>query len=915
MQDDGKYFVGPQVGRDAHRDSAGGDGSVPHVSGPYLEKGQEHTRRRMAYRDDCSVGETNTTDRGGGTVRPPRVAAYYPKDGQDEDDIRAPKDEPPFKFSPLLASRTREGEKTGLQSPPAVPESTSSDQLCEKTCLRGIVSEVSTAFQAHVDEFQKVLSDQMKAAKNVDTEFRKLNTENNSFRLRLGLLTAPVPLGMQQCRLVSSTSTVNSFAIDADTVAPSGFVVGADAASGSIGCHPERKHVVVEEMPRPVRGSVSSVTPHEGSRDRLQPNCWTNIVAHEVEPPGLLATEGNDDANLSDEDCTQPLPEHRKVSTCSVATVGGRNSTVSKASRETTTTPARDSAFFPGDKFEVLREWITVITPEARVEMEEWERESKLCHKYASTSKPPSFMKMRSKTVQIGREEDATKPRKFSLKWFTVALVIHPYSMIRATWDVFSMLLVFRDMVFIPLQTFDPPTFFFELFLTELTRIFWTVDIFMSFTTGYVSLSGEVELDLTKISWRYFKRYFLMDMFIVLSDWVEVVLLVHHPANNANDVTRFGRVSRVMRIFRMVRLLRFVRLRETLSLLTERIQSERGVIVADVLKLISGSIAIAHFFACIWYGISRGKAGEGAESGNWLDDAGIGRRLLAYRYFVSMHWSVSQFTGGMDEVKPVNTAERVFAIGVFIAGFIICSLFQSSLTSSMTRLNIIGSHEQQNLASLRKYLRQNGISSRLSIRVQRNAVHAKRMQEHKVPENAVAMFNLISEPLRIEVHFELYSACIVQHPFFARYVIEYPQVMRKVCHFAMETVMVASGDTVFDLGEIPAEPKMYFVISGCLRYEQISRHATIARGDWCSEGTIWTTWMHRGMLVGEEDSKLAVLDSVTFRRIAQQFRHRGCSPAVYAAAFVKELNGLHNKEVSDLPTHIHLRQSEIEDDT
>merc|ERR1740130_1183783 len=102
----------------------------------------------------------------------------------------------------------------------------------------------------------------------------------------------------------------------------------------------------------------------------------------------------------------------------------------------------------------------------------------------------------------------------------------------------------------------------------------------------------------------------------------------------------------------------------------------------------------------------------------------------------------------------------------------------------MTQWYIIGSQQAQQLTLLRRYLSQNGISKKLALRVQRNAKFSMKEEQKHMPESGVALMKHVSEPLHVELHFEMYNPMLQVHPFFARYVEECPHVVRKVCHTA-----------------------------------------------------------------------------------------------------------------------------------
>jgi hypothetical protein len=323
-------------------------------------------------------------------------------------------------------------------------------------------------------------------------------------------------------------------------------------------------------------------------------------------------------------------------------------------------------------------------------------------------------------------------------------------------------------------------------------------------------------------------------------------------------------------------------------------------IFADVLKILMGVLAVAHVFACLWYGIGRGVFGQDERTG-WIEEHLPASYQLGHKYAMSLHWSLSQFTGGMDEMRPHTMNERVYAIVIFIVTFILAAVIISSLTSSMTRLHFIASHQSKQFVQLRRYLYQNSISEELTLRIQRNAQHAMLERQHFMQEINVELLGMVSEPLRIDLHFELYSPVFQVHPFFSRYSETCPQVMRKVCHRAVHMTVATVGDTIFDIGEIPANPKMYFLCSGTMQYVSISGQvSTVEAIQWISEATLWTPWMHVGVLTAMSECRVVVLSAQTFQDIVYEHDHTDMDPRTYAVEFVNELNKT-EEEVTDLP--------------
>lgn len=470
---------------------------------------------------------------------------------------------------------------------------------------------------------------------------------------------------------------------------------------------------------------------------------------------------------------------------------------------------------------------------------------------------------------------------------------VSPSATIRSFWDAVSCLFVFYDIVVIPLEFMEPEEAVWMSTMRWLTRLFWTFDIFASFGTGFVAGDGMIELQLDRIAYRYLRTWFLMDFLLVFTDWFEVVW----GDGDSLGFLRVGRGSRALRIIRLVRLLRLIRVGSIMILIAERVRSERLIILADIMKIIFAILMVAHVMACLWYGI-----GLDSDGVTWVQNYDFPSNSLLARYSSSMHWSLTQFSGGMDEIRPFNIPERVYTIFSYVVAFILAAVFVSRLTSSMTRLHMLSNTQAQQLVALRRYLGQNGITSKLALRIQKNAQHAISEQQHQTPEDKVELLQLVSEPLLMELHFELFFPALQWHPFFGPYMEECPHVMRKVCHLAMQIAQVHPGDVVFNAGEIPLHPRMYILTSGTLLYTAMVSADTVSVEpfQWLSEGTLWTHWMHRGVLVAKQNCRLCILDATKFQNIAGRFEHpHSFNPRAYATHFVDELNSTEG-EITDL---------------
>merc|ERR1719379_1985493 len=272
---------------------------------------------------------------------------------------------------------------------------------------------------------------------------------------------------------------------------------------------------------------------------------------------------------------------------------------------------------------------------------------------------------------------------------------------------------------------------------------------------------------------------------------------------------------------------------------------------------------------------------------------------LETQYLTALAWSLAQFSGGMDEVVPVTAVERFFAVLMWLITFTLNTVLLANLTANMTQQYMINGTQSRQLATLRKYLKQNGISANLGLRMNRSARHAI---SGDLTQDAVELMPVITENLRIEMHFEIYKPVMRAHPFIAEYIAEAPHVMRRVCHYATGILLLSATDAVFNKGEVGT--KMYFIFKGSLEYVPgEGQSVTIADRSYIAEAVLWTRWIYKGTFSATNDSKLASLEAKTFQDIVDRFNDGGAfDPKVYAADFVSNLNklALANQPITDL---------------
>lgn len=522
-----------------------------------------------------------------------------------------------------------------------------------------------------------------------------------------------------------------------------------------------------------------------------------------------------------------------------------------------------------------------------------------------------------------GEGEENAEKSKWALLNLWSRIIVHPSSPLRLLWDCLGVLCISYEFVMLPLQFLSLSQSPFLVGAAWAMRIYWTCDFPLSFITGFARADGNIEKRPGKVAKNYIFTWMPFDICVLATDWMETVL----GGVDGLGAARAGKAFKALRLLRMLRLIRLVRLRrmpEFMRVIAYKFQGERFVIVFGIIRIMIFLIGINHFIACCWYGIGDSDADVPAcdmiggstndcetqtkdvmASRGWVYKYEYDRAELGYRYVTSFHWSLTQFTGSAD-VYPQNVGERTFAVVSLLFGFLLSASVVSSITSSMTRLQIVTARQSTQVSMLKQYLFDNGISTKVALRVQRNAMYTLQQATKNTPESSIELLALVSEPLRMDLHYEIHRPTLCQHPFFRCYDEVNSPAMKKICHTCVSQLQLSRGDVLFSSGEIPPSPCTYFCINGKLQYLQEYGYRNGARrmdaGQWSCEAVLWTAWVHIGMLRAKTECSLQLLSAGNFQSIATQFQTREFYPKKYAEAYVNRLNTMDKEFLSDLAT-------------
>jgi len=167
------------------------------------------------------------------------------------------------------------------------------------------------------------------------------------------------------------------------------------------------------------------------------------------------------------------------------------------------------------------------------------------------------------------------------------SMTTSPVSQRVLTWQSCGAVLIVADLVFVPLQVFDLPLDTLRDVSNWISSAYWTVDVVLSFFVGYY-VDGILEMRFKKIALRYLRTWFLLDMVLVVCEWVMFMIGVSQASSDSGVVT-YWKAARWLRFLRFMRLLRLLKVQNFSSKIVEQITSEHVLTMLQVQLVWSGN--------------------------------------------------------------------------------------------------------------------------------------------------------------------------------------------------------------------------------------------------------------------------------------------------------------------------------------
>lgn len=507
----------------------------------------------------------------------------------------------------------------------------------------------------------------------------------------------------------------------------------------------------------------------------------------------------------------------------------------------------------------------------------------------------------------------------------------------RIAWELLGVAFVLHDLVAIPLtEAFRPPSTSFTKHMEWVVLFFWTVNVFVVLTTGYIS-NGLLVLQPYDIFRNYCRTWLTVDVLTILPDWVFMLLTATSGEGGVDDggAGPYMRALRMLRLLRLARLLRLVKLRNAWNFFYDMLDSEKLGIVVDVFKMVLIMIIINHYVACCFFVVAAGQSGD-----NWMKEHGFTREEVdwGHQYIVAYHWSITQFTPSSMHVQPQSVGERVFAIWVVIFALVGFSYLVGSITGSLARLRTMGERKTQLFWLMRRFLRKSKVPTELAIRVKSCVQSVWDHEEATMRLEGIEIFKLLSDHLKAELALCIHAHSLGVHPLLFKLQRDSVVTMRRLAISGLSQRSFAPDDVLFFPGEVATHMSMY--LNGQFEYRRME--ACVSEGedqpwaaidtslqdltewenrprmsltsvmathrellesdeDWIAEPALWVKeWHYLGQMRSVKSSELLKLDPATFAQIISLNPVAFAIVHAYVVEYTRWLNKTDKELLSDV---------------
>ena len=384
-------------------------------------------------------------------------------------------------------------------------------------------------------------------------------------------------------------------------------------------------------------------------------------------------------------------------------------------------------------------------------------------------------------------------------------LYVNPDGQFRSAWDITQVFVLFYLAWVTPYRVgFDAPAYGPEFWFEFLVDIYFIVDVFLNFITGFwmdLETTTVLVSDPREIALHYLKTWFLIDIVAcapvdLTTRAIEGEIACSFAVEGCLGATTAGSVNsnalklfKLLRIFRLLKLLRLFRVSRLLNRYQNTLIYYHSFISVGRVNLLV--ILISHWIGCL-FGLLH----------NW--DAETERpSSKATKWLRSVYWAVQSITSvGYGDIPAENPYTQVLSLFTMLIGVVLVSWIMTNVLAAMNP-DSSARRFHERLQYVLAYLKNNQLPAGVAKRV----ITFYRWQNMNQFDEKSVLSDLPAQ-LRKDIFDNLYTDGLKDIPIFAGCS---SQFMTEIS-LRMSPISFPQLQNVYCQGELGT--KMYFITKG-----------------------------------------------------------------------------------------------------
>lgn len=385
--------------------------------------------------------------------------------------------------------------------------------------------------------------------------------------------------------------------------------------------------------------------------------------------------------------------------------------------------------------------------------------------------------------------------------------IFNPDNFFRLTFDITGFILIIYQTITVPFSIcFNFNTEAFTV-LDYFSDIFFIIDIFINFNTGYYN-EGVLVMNRGQICMNYIKGWLGFDIissfpYSFIFDNLEMEISL-----TAKNAPKLLRIIRVVRFIKILRLLKVAKFRSVFYKLEDTLNSEKVQALYIYLKTMVLFFFVWHFLACIWFAIAMTQYESQYYSIG--ADSDIAKSSVSTQYLFMLYFTLSTFfTIGYGDIHPVSTYEQIFAIFVMLLSYGLFCFMVSTIRNIVQKMIENDQSLRVKLRNVNKFFSDKHLPKELSNKVSKYLEFMYSEKETRRLEE-VEIFSLLNDKLRNELKIELNKRILLNLKMFKK--TEFDLLVNKFCEKVYEEV-ISPNEVIITEGDLISK-RMYFIDKG-----------------------------------------------------------------------------------------------------